>query len=90
MNLGLPTDYEVVLRPLLTSPVPASGSYPPDYTVARKHRRPPGVSDTTFHLSRLIYPLPLQIAIGHLDSGLNYPGKQALYQVSVRHDTMFV
>ena len=33
---------------------------------------------------RLIYPSVFRMTFGPLDFGLNYPGRQALYQVSVR------
>lgn len=49
-------------------------------------RGPPGVSDNSFHPSCLIYSFLSQMTFGRLDLQLNYPEKQASYQVSIRHN----
>ena len=79
-------DYIIVLCSLLTPLTPTTVGFPTDYTVSRKCQRPPGVSDISFHLSCLIYSFLFRMTIGLLDLKLNYPEKQAYYQVSVRHD----
>ena len=75
INLSLPGHYVPVLCSLLTSWLIETKSIP----------GPPGVSNKTFHWLCLIYPSLFPNDFGLLDSGVNYPQRQALYQISVRH-----